>query len=194
MFVGIAERVHEIGSMPMDPEGLRLADRLRATAAVDVVKVVTNLGATAVVGAAVVATSAFLAARRRMLEAVTLVVASLLTFTGVQVGKAAEGRPRPSDGLVDVAGSSFPSGHAAYAVAWIGIAVALSRSVPRLTGRAAVVGAALALAAVIGLSRVYLRVHYLSDVVAGWSLGITIFSLCGVAALVVGQLRQNHGS
>lgn len=37
-------------------------------------------------------------------------------------------------------------------------------------------------------------VHYLSDVVAGWSLGITIFSLCGVAALVVGQLRQNHGS
>jgi undecaprenyl-diphosphatase len=129
-----------------------------------------------------------------MLEGATLVVSSLLTFTAVQVTKAAEGRPRPSHGLIDVAGSSFPSAHAAYAVAWIGIAVAVSRSVPRLTGRAAVVVAAIALAAAVGLSRVYLRVHYLSDVMAGWSLGITIFSLCGVAALVVGQLRQNHGS
>jgi undecaprenyl-diphosphatase len=95
---------------------------------------------------------------------------------------------------MDAVGSSFPSAHAAYAVAWVGIAVALSRSVPRLTGRAAVVGAAIALAAVVGLSRVYLRVHYLSDVVAGWSLGVTIFSLCGVTALVVGQLRQNQTS
>ena len=194
MFVAIAERVHEMRSMPMDPEALRLADRLRATTVVDLVEVVTNLGATVVVGAAVLATTAFLAAKRRLLEGVALAVASLLTFTGAQVAKTAEGRPRPSHALVDVAGSSFPSAHAAYAVAWIGIAVALSRSVPRLTGRAAVVGAAIALAAVVGLSRVYLRVHYLSDVVAGWSLSVAIFSLCGVAALIVGQLRQNHGS
>jgi undecaprenyl-diphosphatase len=194
VFVAIAVRVHEMHSMPVDREALRLADRLHEKAVVDVVKVVTNLGATAVVGAAVLATTAFLAASRRMLEGATLVLASLLTFTGVQVAKAAEGRPRPSGGLVDAVGSSFPSAHAAYAVAWVGIAVALSRSVPRLTGRAAVVGAAIALAAVVGLSRVYLRVHYLSDVVAGWSLGVTIFSLCGVTALVVGQLRQNQTS
>jgi membrane-associated phospholipid phosphatase len=185
--------VHELRSIAADSEALRLADQLRTAIAVDIVKVVTNLGALPAVAAAVLATVVFLAARRRTLEGATLVIAALLTFVGVQVAKAAEARPRPSGGLVEVDGSSFPSGHAAYAVAWVGIAVALSRSVPRLAGRAAVVGAAIALAAVIGLSRVYLRVHNLSDVIAGWSLGVTVFSLCGVAALVVGQLRQDPG-
>ena len=52
------------------------------------------------------------------------------------------------------------------------------------------VGAALAVA--IGLSRVYLRVHYLSDVGGGWALGLAAFSLCGAIALVVDYLRQNY--
>jgi membrane-associated phospholipid phosphatase len=47
------------------------------------------------------------------------------------------------------------------------------------------------LAAVIALTRVYLRAHYLSDVNGGLGLAAAIFALCGVAALVVGHLRQN---
>ena len=52
------------------------------------------------------------------------------------------------------------------------------------------VGAALAIA--IGFSRVYLRVHYLSDVGGGWALGLAAYSLCGAVALVVDYLRQNY--
>jgi undecaprenyl-diphosphatase len=49
-------------------------------------------------------------------------------------------------------------------------------------------------AVVVGLSRVYLRAHYLSDVTAGWCLGVAAFSLCGVVALIVAALRQNARS
>ena len=56
---------------------------------------------------------------------------------------------------------------------------------------AAVVAAGIALTALIGLSRVYLGVHYLSDVSAGWALGVAAFSFCAAVALVITTLRQN---
>jgi undecaprenyl-diphosphatase len=50
---------------------------------------------------------------------------------------------------------------------------------------------ALVLTTVIGLSRVYLRAHYLSDVIAGWALGLTLFAICGIVAMVVAYIRHN---
>ncbi|HZI92468.1 MAG TPA: phosphatase PAP2 family protein, partial [Thermoleophilaceae bacterium] len=44
----------------------------------------------------------------------------------------------------------------------------------------------------IGLSRVYLRVHYWSDVAAGWGLGAAILGGVGAIALVVAHVRQNE--
>ncbi len=43
----------------------------------------------------------------------------------------------------------------------------------------------------VALTRMVLRVHYLSDVVAGAGLGAACFALCGVLALLVGHVRHN---
>ena len=92
---------------------------------------------------------------------------------------------------METEGASYPSAHAAYAVAWVACAVVLVRAGGRLATRFAVVTAAVVLAVVVGLTRVYLRANYLSDVEGGWGLGATIFALLGIVALVVGRLRQN---
>ena len=63
---------------------------------------------------------------------------------------------------------------------------------PGMARGAAVVVAGIALTALVGLSRVYLDVHYLSDVSAGWALGAAAFSLCAAVALVITTVRQNE--
>ena len=58
---------------------------------------------------------------------------------------------------------------------------------------AGLVTAGIAVAVVIGLSRVYLGVHYMSDVSGGWSLGVAVFALLSAVAVVVTHFRQNEG-
>jgi undecaprenyl-diphosphatase len=57
---------------------------------------------------------------------------------------------------------------------------------------ALVVAAGIALTALIGLSRVYLGVHYMSDVSAGWAVGAAAFSLCAAVALVITTMRSTR--
>jgi undecaprenyl-diphosphatase len=68
--------------------------------------------------------------------------------------------------LITAHGSSFPSGHTGTSFAAAGV---LWQTLPRLYG-----AGALALAALIGLSRLYLGVHYPSDVLGGMLIGLTI--------------------
>jgi undecaprenyl-diphosphatase len=146
------------------------------------------------VAALVLVAAGFLGRRGHRIEAVALVGAQLLTVAAVHVAKAAYDRPRPPRGLVDTFGLSYPSGHAAYSIAWIAVAVALARGVPGLTGRATIVAAAVGLAVAIGLTRVEFRAHYLTDVLGGWGLGAGVFALCGVAGLLVGHMRHTARS
>jgi undecaprenyl-diphosphatase len=94
---------------------------------------------------------------------------------------------------VDTSGSSFPSGHAAYSTFYVWLAVTIvMRLRPGMTRGALVIAVGISVAALVGLSRVYLGVHYLSDINAGWALGATAFSLSAAVALVISTLRQNE--
>jgi len=190
-FVGQLMLLEDRSFLGVDRTAFDAAGEARSGVLVDVADVLSALGGAPVVASVVAATLAFLVVRRAFIGAAMLLVASLLTFFGVLVTKALEDRPRPLGALVDTDGSSYPSAHAAFAVAYVAVAVAIARGFPGWAGRVTVGVVAVALAVLIGLARVYLRANYLSDVLGGWGLGTAIFALCGGVALVVGFLRHN---
>jgi membrane protein DedA with SNARE-associated domain/membrane-associated phospholipid phosphatase len=178
----------------LDRDAFSLLDRLYTPVAGDVVRVFTDLGSFPVTALVVLLTAGWaIRTRRGAREGIALVGAYAVTFAVVHIGKAATDRPRPADPHASAVGMAFPSGHSAYAVALVACAIVLARGGHRLATRFAIVGIAIALAAAVGVSRVYLRVHYLSDVVGGLAIGTAIFALAGVVALAVGALRHNGG-
>jgi undecaprenyl-diphosphatase len=103
----------------------------------------------------------------------------VLTAAGVigltLVFKAALGRARPplAQAVAAADGFGFPSGHAAAAAAVCGAAAWLcSIRMRSWRARTGVWAAAAVLAALVGISRVYLGVHWATDVIGGWVFGI----------------------
>jgi membrane protein DedA with SNARE-associated domain/membrane-associated phospholipid phosphatase len=183
----------DAGPTPGDRTAIDVVASLQTAWLVDVAKGVTVLGSGELVLSLAGVCAIALALRRRWAELGVLVTGMALIFVGVHELKAAVDRPRPEGGLVDVSGSSFPSGHAAYSTFYLWLAVTIvMRLRAGMTRGAAVVTAGIALTALAGLSRVYLDVHYLSDVNAGWALAAAAFSLCAAVALVISTLRQNE--
>lgn len=105
--------------------------------------------------------------------------------------KLAVGRARPVivPQLTDAGGASFPSGHSFNAaVVYVSLALAFAALSPDRRVRAALVGGAMALALVIGVSRVWLGVHFPSDVLAGWLGG----SAWAFTAALLAERRKAH--
>jgi undecaprenyl-diphosphatase len=118
-------------------------------------------------------------AKRGARQAAYLLVAGSLSAEAVlQLLKALIHRPRPElfFGLMPAETYSFPSGHAFVPAVFFGILAGILAAGARW--RAAVV----ALAALLGLSRVYLGYHYPSDVVAGWALAVVWLAVCAMIA------------
>jgi membrane protein DedA with SNARE-associated domain/membrane-associated phospholipid phosphatase len=178
------------GPTPLDVELLDLADRLRHEAPVDAAKLISDLGALPTTVALVVAASGLLAVQRRFAAMIALMAGSALVYAAVHVAKDAIDRPRPASPLVDTSLSSYPSGHAAYSAAWVAVAVVLAGRLGRTRHGALVLGA-IAISAAVGLSRVYLRTHYWSDVAGGWGIGFGIFGALAVITLIVVYVREN---
>ena len=192
VLIGYAEIVTgDAGPTPGDAEAIDVVDSLRAPWLTDIAKVVTELGSWAVVAPLSVIAAVVLGIRRRWPELAVLVVASLIILVGVPAIKDLVDRPRPDGGLVEVGGGSYPSGHAAHSVfyAWLALTVAL-RVRPGWRYGTALMVIGLLVTAAVGLSRVYLGAHYLSDVSGGWALGASAFAICATVALVVTHLRD----
>ena len=169
-----------------------LAHDIQGQALTTLAKVLSFFGSFWAVLVAALAAGAYLVVRERIAEAATLAVGFVATDITFHVIKAAVDRARPPDGLVDSSGAAYPSGHAAMAIAYLAIGVLLAREGPAARRVALVLGG-LAIAVLIGLSRVYLRVHWLSDVGGGWAAGMAVFSICGCIALVVQYVRHSLG-
>jgi membrane-associated phospholipid phosphatase len=127
--------------------------------------------------------------RREKREAGAWLLVGLATWSLMELTKAAVGRPRPIlwPRLVEVSGFSFPSGHALAGMSlypllgWIAL-----RSRPGWQWAGFAGGVLVGL--FIGVGRLYLGVHWPSDVVVGWALGLAL-SVCAVA-----WLRRSHSS
>ena len=147
---------------------------LRA-AAIDV----TALGSVTVLSLWVGFAVVLLAAQRLWLTAAATLTACLSVSLAIDAVKWDVARPRPTvvPHLVQVAHSSFPSGHAAGSAAiYLTLAALASQVVPDRRGRHALIVMAVLLTGMIGASRVYLGVHWPSDVLAGWAFG-TVWAL-----------------
>ncbi|HTI67149.1 MAG TPA: phosphatase PAP2 family protein [Caulobacteraceae bacterium] len=145
---------------------------------------VTALGGFTVLTVVTVLATALLLMHGRRLQAAIFagtVVASQLLVDGLKLLLA---RARPD--LVPhhdlVYSNSFPSGHAMLTpVVFLTLAAIVSAGEPRRSVRTLLVGAAAALVLAVGVSRVYLGVHWPTDVAAGWLLGAAIAAAASFA-------------
>ena len=139
-----------------------------------VIRPITDLGAAAVLVPLVLAAGLGWRWRRGSWRPLALLGAGAAGAWVVQVAvKQLVERPRPPTGLAlsHASGFAFPSGHATDAAAVYGMLAALLVRPGRRGVRVAALAAAFGLVALVGLSRVYLGVHWLTDVLAGASIG-----------------------
>lgn len=112
---------------------------------------------------------------------VAAVAGGTLMSTGLKLLFA---RERPAiDHLVSVVSYSFPSGHATLStVVYLTLGALLAHAEPEKRFKIYLLGVAALLAILVGLSRIYLGVHYPTDVLAGWIAGAVWALLCLMAA------------
>jgi undecaprenyl-diphosphatase len=122
----------------------------------------------------------------------TITIAGALVLNGTLKLLFHRARPEPFFGIVPPASYSFPSGHALYSLCFYGtLAVLTGTHLQSLAARLAIRVAAVSLILLIGISRIYLGVHYPSDVLAGY-----MAAFIWVMAVALGDhwlRRQTHG-
>jgi undecaprenyl-diphosphatase len=142
---------------------------------------ITALGSTVVLGLATLSVAGFLALDRRYSAMVFVVGAVVSGLILSVVLKSAFERPRPElvPHLMRAYFSSFPSGHSMMSAVVYGTLGSLLSSLVTLRRlKFYFLALAAIIAILVGLSRIYLGVHYPTDVMAGWSAGLAWSTLC----------------
>ena len=153
------------------------------SAVIGVVKAVTWLGSGGVLWTLIGAAVVLLAIRRRWWLAIYLLVTGAGELTLDPVLKALVGRLRPvvAHPIAHGNGDSFPSGHALGSIVCYGALFLVFLPVMRGIWRRVFTAVIVALIALIGISRLLLGVHYVSDVLGAWALGITWLGITAFA-------------
>ena len=167
-------------SDPSDPRGPPWVE--------EVGRDLTALGGVALLSLLSVAVIAHLALRRKP-RAAGFVAASVLGALALSLAlKGAFDRPRPDavPQLSYVWTSSFPSGHSMLSAAvYLTLGALLARFESNFLLKAHALAWALLLTLLVGVSRVYLGVHWPTDVLAGWAAGAAWAALCWLVARVL---------
>jgi undecaprenyl-diphosphatase len=144
----------------------------------------TALGGATVLGLVVFAVAGFLLLQQRYRTALFI---AITLFSGEVVGSAmkhAFNRPRPTvvPHLRETFTTSFPSGHAMEsAIVYLTLGAMLMRAAESRLTKLYCLGMAILLTVIVGVSRVYLGVHYPTDVIGGWIIGFVWASVCWLA-------------
>lgn len=181
IFVALASHVRSGSTQAFDDSVIRWMGAHHSPGLDAVMLEVTALGTGTVVMMVVAVAALFLVLNQRKYSA-SLLLAS--TFGGIVLNgvlKLGFNRPRPSLFVpaVHSVSSSFPSGHAmSAAIVYATVAYLAARLHRKKWARWVVMTAALTLIALISLSRMYLGVHYPSDVIAGVAIGLAWAGFC----------------
>lgn len=198
-FVELADEVGE-GAIAFEEQlmlALRGGETERVTPATldwfDVMWInITALGSFYVVALIIAIVLGYLIMLKEWRTALVVIVAIAGAGLGAVLLKDVFARPRPDvvTHLVEVSSQSFPSGHSMVAaVTYPTLGALLTRLVKHMRLKVYLLAVAMFLTVLIGLSRVFLGVHYPTDVLAGWMLGLGWGILCW---LVLRSLQRRH--
>jgi membrane-associated phospholipid phosphatase len=193
-FAAVADEVVE-GDTSVDT---RLADWLHEHASsgwTEFFEAVTVLGNVPTLAIVTIVSGVILWRKHRRAELQLVVLAAVgaeILTVGLKLGFERE-RPFFADPLATESTYSFPSGHASVSLAVYGtLGFILARHLADPRARIAALAGAAALIMLIGFSRLYLGVHFLTDVIAGFSIGLAWVTLCAVLLHLHVRLRARR--
>ncbi len=152
----------------------------------------TSLGSTAVLTLITLLVTGYLVAIRKFAMSAFLAASIAAGAIANFLIKLALARPRPElvPHLVTVNSASFPSGHSMNsATVYLTLAILLARSEGSRRVQTYLIACAILLTLLVGTTRVYLGVHWPSDVLAGWSVGAMWAAGCALAAKLFARRR-----
>ncbi|GAB2777030.1 undecaprenyl-diphosphatase [Hymenobacter luteus] len=173
LFLALSREVFDQDAATFDAAAFRWSRQLLGPERQQWVEAVTFLASRNFIsGAAGLLINWFLLVQRHRWYSLLVPVVALGSITLNLVLKQLYNRPRPLLPLTSASGLSFPSGHAMISASFYGLLIYLVWThVRRPAVRYPLVAALLLLILLIGLTRVYLRVHYATDVLAGFTAG-----------------------
>ena len=191
-FVGIADEMSEGDAHAFDmavlqtlhPDAANPSDPIRPFWLDHAAADLTAIGSVSVLAMLSLTVAGFLWLNRRRLEAGIIALAFGGGLAISQALKGVFGRERPPEiyRASEILNASFPSGHALLsAVVFLTLGAMLSQAAKGRATRIYVMATAIAVVLIVGVTRVYLGVHWATDVLAGWAAGGAWATACWLA-------------